>query len=71
MKRAKAEAAVDLAKEEAGDESQKTQSKKDSPLQFLVNMIPEPMGNSGTMLQVIFFGIFFRNCHLAGTCRHY
>jgi Na+/H+-dicarboxylate symporter len=56
---AKAEAVLDLAEEGAGEQSQKTQSKKDSPLQFLVNMIPEPMGNSGTMLQVIFFGIFF------------
>lgn len=56
---AKAEAALDLANEGNSEASQETQSKKNSPLQFLVDMIPEPMGNSGTMLQVIFFGIFF------------
>jgi len=50
---------VDLAKEDSGENAPKTSNKKESPLQFLVNMIPEPMGNSGTMLQVIFFGVFF------------
>jgi Na+/H+-dicarboxylate symporter len=50
--------AGELKDESTNTNNPSMDSKRDSPLQFLVNMIPEPMGNSGTMLQVIFFGIF-------------
>lgn len=43
-------------------------TKESSPLQFLVDMVPEnivtSIGNNGLMLQVIFFAIFFGICLL-------